>query len=296
MNEPFRTTAVFLAAWALLNLGGTGQSATPAAEAKGLRGWVCDDSGKPVLNAKVAVNYHPLETDRQGRFFLPHEKLKYERTAFVTVETTFENKERNPPYRWEVVYARVLDYVTGQENVTVRPRIPGVLGGRVLSVAGKPIAGASVAAHINVGELVCTGLHQVREPVQTDPQGRFRIPRLYPDNDYQVRVEVPGYERKWTGWLHVRSGEPARVDIRLREAPAFVAGKVVDAQGRPLAETRVVLGHLCCADAVTNTDTEGNFRIESLLPEQEVVLWVNGTTVKTKAGTDHLRIVAPPKL
>jgi hypothetical protein len=105
-----------------------------------------------------------------------------------------------------------------------------------------------------------------------------------------------GYREKHIGSCQVSAGEPEPIDIRLREAPAFVAGKVVDAQGNPVAKARVLLGHLGCADAHTETDAEGNFRIDRLFADQEVELWVNGTTVKTKAGTNNLRIVAPPKL
>jgi hypothetical protein len=47
---------------------GSAQPAAPAIEAKGLRGFVCDDQGKAVPNAKVAVNFRPVEVDVQGRF------------------------------------------------------------------------------------------------------------------------------------------------------------------------------------------------------------------------------------
>ena len=294
MNRQLPMRAAFLTALAFLTLSGSIPSAAAPAQAEGFRGLVCDDSGRPVPSAKVAVNHISVETDPQGRFFLPHEKLKHSRTAFVTAEATFENNERNPPYRWEVNFARCFDYTTGEENVTIRPRTPGALGGRVLSAEGKPIPNATVSAHINVGNLVCHGLHRVREPVQTDPQGRFLIPKLYACNDYRLRVEAAGYERKWTGWIYVRCGAPEPVDISVREAPASVAGRVVDAEGNPVAKARVVLGHLCCPDARTETDADGNFQIDSLLADQEVELWANGTTVKTKAGTANLRIVARP--
>ena len=297
MKRPLQARTAFVAALALFNLGGTIQSATAADEAKGFRGYVCDDSGKPVPNAKVAVNYHPVETDAQGRFFVPHEKLKYDRTVLVTAEATFENKERTPPYRWEVNYASLFDYAAGEENVTIRPRVPGALGGRVLSVDGRPIAGATVSADINVGAKVSTHHMRVREPVQTDPAGRFRIPKLYAANDYLVHVEAAGYERKWTGWLHVRPGEPEPLDIHLREAPASVAGRVVDAQGSPVAKARVQLHHpkFKDADAITETDAEGNFRFDSLFTDQAVELRVSGTTVQTKAGATDLRIVIRQK-
>ena len=70
---------------------------------------------------------------------------------------------------------------------------------------------------------------------------------------------------------------------------------LTDAQGHPVAKTRVLLGHGCCPDAITETDAEGNFRIDSLLVDQQVELWASGTTVKTNAGASSLRIVARPK-
>jgi hypothetical protein len=135
---------------------------------------------------------------------------------------------------------------------------------------------------------------RVREPVQTDQEGHFLIPKLYAYNDYILRIEVAGYERKWTDWIHVcygqpglnrvRPGESESVEIRLREAPAFAAGRVVDAKGNLAPKTRVLLGHLCLPDTSTETDAKGNFRIDSLFPDQEVELWFQGTTVKAKAG------------
>jgi protocatechuate 3,4-dioxygenase beta subunit len=269
------------------------QPASAPAEGKGFRGFVCDDRGTPVPNAKVRVNFQPVQVDTQGRFFLPQDKLKFERTALVTVEATFENPERNPPYRWEVSFARVFDYASGDENVTIRPRVPGALAGRVLTVDGQPIAGAMISAHMSVGLLNCHGTHPVGEAIQTDAEGRFRVPRLYANHDYLLRLEARGYERKWTEWVHVRSGEPVGVDFRLRNAPGTVAGRVLDALGKPVAKARVVMGHLCIPDAIVETDAAGRFRIDSLLPEQAVDLWVNGKTVKAKAGNENLVVVVP---
>ena len=77
-----------------------------------------------------------------------------------------------------------------------------------------------------------------------------------------------------------------------------MAGRVVDAKGSAVAKAGVELRYpkFKDPDATTETDAEGNFRIDSLFTDQEVALWVNGMTVKTKAGTSNLRIVACPKL
>ncbi len=83
------------------------------------------------------------------------------------------------------------------------------------------------------------------------------------------------------------------MDIRLRDAPAALAGKVIDPLGKPVVRARVIMGHPCIPDATTETDLAGHFRIDSLLPEQSVDLWVNGKSVKTKSGTDNLVVVAP---
>jgi len=312
MKSQLQLCTVFVAI--LLNLSVTIQPAS-ADEAKGFRGYVCNYSGKPVPNTKVTANGHRLETDSRGKFFLPHDRLKGVNTVFVTVEPTFfENTEGNPPYRWEVNFGGLFAYVTGEEYVTIRPRPPGAVGGRVLSVDGKPIAKAKVSADVNVGNLVCSGLERVGEPVRTDSQGRFFIPKLYALNDYRLRVEVTGCERKWGDWVHVRCvtripqwasgadhldtpglirppGAPEMVEIRLRDAPAVVAGKVVDPEGKPVPKARVLLGHHG-DDGYTETDTNGNFQIDSLLPNQEVQVWAPpGPTVKTKAGTMDLRLV-----
>lgn len=295
MKGHLRISAAFLAALALFNLSGTIQSATAADEARGFRGYVCDDSYRPVPNAKVAVNFHPMETDAEGRFFVPHEKLKGARTAFVTVEATLEIKDRPRMRPWEANFAGCFHYVTGEENVTIQPHNPVALGGRVLAVDGKAIPGATVSAHIGNGGLTQIGLELAREPVKTDQEGHFRIPRLYDNNDYWVRIEVAGYERKTTGAIHIGYRDAEPVDIHLREAPASVAGKVVDAQGNPVAKAQVLLSHSehvsIAVEASSETDAEGNFRIESLFADEEVWLWVNGTTMKTKAGTSNLRIV-----
>jgi hypothetical protein len=300
MKRPLQARTAFVAALALFNLGGTIQSATAADEAKGFRGYVCDDSFRPVPNAKGAVNYHPVETDAQGRFFVPHEKLRHDggRTAFVTVEATLGVKDRPLMRPSEANFAGCFNYLTGEENVTIRLDPPLALGGRVLSVDGKAIPGATVSACMSDGGLSQFGLRLAREPVKTDQEGRFRIPRLYDNNDYWVRIEVAGYERKTTGPIHIGYRDAEPVDIRLREAPASVAGRVADAQGRPVAKAWVQLRYpkFKDAEAITETDAEGNFRFDSLFPDQEVELWVNGTAMKTKAGTTNLRIVGRPKL
>ena len=151
-------------------------------------------------------------------------------------------------------------------SATAADEATGALGGRVLSVDSQPIAGATVSAYISDGDFSQRGFHPIGEPVKTDPKGRFLISKLYANNDYLLHIEVAGYERKWTDWMHVRSGVPEPVAIRLREAPASVAGKVVDAQGSPVAKARVQLRYPDSkgADASTETDAEGTFRIDGL--------------------------------
>ncbi len=68
---------------------------------------------------------------------------------------------------------------------------------------------------------------------------------------------------------------------------------MVDELGKPVVKARVVMAHLCIPDATTETDAMGHFRIDSLLPEQGVDLWVNGKTLKAKAGTENLVVGVP---
>jgi hypothetical protein len=259
-------------------------------ESKGFHGSVCDAAGKPIASARVRVNLHfKKTTGADGAFFVPNKEL--ERSPgilLVLVEARVNEKELR--------CARFVDYATGKENATFRLSRSARINGKVLSSDGKPVKGAKLRALINVGDLTCHGTHPITGPIETNESGGFEIADLYPDTRYMLQVRAPGYERKTTDWIPV-SIRPlcGRLEILLREAPGFIAGRVVDKKGKPMANTNVVLGHPCIPDDVCKTDSDGKFRLDNLVPGDEVSISVNWNFQKVKVGTEDVVIVFRPR-
>jgi len=119
--------------------------------------------------------------------------------------------------------------VTGPTATTVKLLAGGAIEGRVLDVAGEPVAGARVLA----GDC----------ETRTGPDGRYRLERCAP-GEVEVRAEAGargvGGHGLDLGWGHdlpvrVHEGETVRgIDIVLRPG-AWIRGRLVDDAGRPLS-------------------------------------------------------------
>lgn len=268
-----------------------GQASTEQADGKGLRGFVCDQEGKPIAEANVVVNLgRKLKASRDGAFFVPHREIERQGPVLlVTVRCDRDGKE--------LCCRRFVDYVTGRENMTFRLRDSVTVTGRVLSTDGRPIEGAEVRTYMDVGDLTCHGTAPAAKAVNSDERGRFHVPGLYPDARYTCWVVIRGWERKWSESIAVANRQQLndRLEVRLREAPGVVAGKVVDEIGKPVAESRVIVGHPCIADAISVTDEQGRFRIEDLVPGEEVTLCVRWNFQKVNVGDENVVLVDRPR-
>jgi RNA polymerase sigma factor (sigma-70 family) len=189
-----------------------------------------------------------------------------------------------PEGRWSLVaHGDTPDYPqTAEQSVTVQPGKPlegltirmrrGLtVKGRVLDPGGSPVAGAEVQM-----EPADRPGSPVR-PRVTDAEGTFTWSRLEPDRAYACTV------------LHRPMGLGARVVMQPSGAPrtaalaiclqplGAVAGRVVDDDGRPLADAVLhVRTYLSIPKRDTQpiqdqseelaTDAQGRFRAEGLLP------------------------------
>lgn len=265
------------------------QQAAKALEEAGLHGVVCGANGEPVPKATVLVNMRKTTTREDGTFFVPHEQLKGQGPTLILLAQGEQEGRR-------LRCARFVDYVTGRENITVRLCHNGSITGHVVSPEGMPIRGATVSALLDVGMLTCHGTHPVGRPAVTDGTGQFVLIDMYPDTRYRLRVGCARRERKLTDWIAVGTKELCpELQIVLRDAPGFVAGRVVDEQGRSVAKASVMLGHPCIPDAVSVTDAEGKFRIEDLVPGEEVTLSLDWKFHKVKVGAEDLVLVRPER-
>jgi hypothetical protein len=210
-----------------------------------------------------------ISTDESGLLFIPHQELeRCSRPLLILVEGKEDEKR--------LLSAYFVDYVTGKECLTFQLRQIGSIHGSVVAPDGGPIEGARGSALMDVGALTCHSSHPVGRPVETDDQGRFRLEGIYPDTLYRLRITRPGRECKTTDWIAVRTLERSKVAIVLRAAPGWIAGRVVDEQGRAVEGETVFLGHPCIPDATCTTDAQGRFRIEDLVPGEEVSLCIRG--------------------
>jgi protocatechuate 3,4-dioxygenase beta subunit len=194
----------------------------------------------------------------------------------------------------------VVTPTSGQYLVVELAAPPGVISGRVLDAAGKPVAGASVSL-INESE-------DLTRSTTANDQGRYSLDHIVPEQ-YIVSASSPlkktanrQDERKemkqqavWIGvmvigkqpqtkdfTLHqsddftagddrlVRPGRGAVV--QLGAAPSELSGRVVDATGQPAAQATVELlntSKKLCYLAVT--DPHGDYVIHHMVPEQYIV-------------------------
>jgi RNA polymerase sigma factor (sigma-70 family) len=162
--------------------------------------------------------------------------------------------------------ARMINPAPGTEAMTVDlPLDPGrSLAGRVVGPDGQPLGGATL-----------TGLTATWSRPQELPGAELTILSLAPP---EPRV-LAGWHlgRKLAGALTVRGDEPAPVLLKLQPAGSLV-GRVVDAEGRPVAGAHLAYGYrddkgkemnLFNANTElppTTTGPDGRFRIEGLVP------------------------------
>lgn len=191
-----------------------------------------------------------------------------------------------------------------------RPTLPPLphadLAGRVTDAAGQPLAGVEVA--LKVTQAAAAGGDDQPEFVggpqggapglvaTTDARGQYTFRRLPVVPGLTLDCRRAGYlprrELKVTGDAGALRVEP----VALTPLDGRVAGRVVDAGGRPLAgATLLALGH---RGAEATTDADGRFTLDRLPPGKLTLLALHGTTVRgearTSTGTTGLVLKAVP--
>ncbi len=159
-----------------------------------------------------------------------------------------------------------FDLAPGGKAASVDILLPrgGTIRGRITGPGGAPVAGAKV----RVGSWSFSGGSSPsaadlgrRVEAITDGAGEYVLAGL-PAATATLRVEAAGFAPKGSGRVAVTEGGVAAVDMAL-EAARAIAGRVVDAEGRPVAGARVsVAGKGGAGTAVSGAD--GSFRVEGL--------------------------------
>ncbi len=98
-------------------------------------------------------------------------------------------------------------------------------------------------------------------PLRTGADGRFQTPdNLLVGSTYRIAVRAPGKEPILTDWITI--GEQPRTLLPMKLLPLrTVSGRVVDRQGKPVANVAVFQTGDGPEQTATKTDTEGRFSL-----------------------------------
>jgi len=206
-----------------------------------VRGTVRGDDGRPIAFASVVA-------------WIPRSPVDGEVAALTDASGGYRLAGLRPESWWLTVTApgwaspveeseTKVDVGDGQPEV-VRDfvlRAGGVVAGRVSLRDGTPVAGVRVTVlPRDAGKLG----GQVRELVAvSDRLGAYRVAGVPAGVDVLVEAVGPTGVKTRTDAFRVASGEDKAVDVVLRPG-AKLAGRVVDAAGRPVAGARVRFGHV----------------------------------------------------
>ena len=145
--------------------------------------------------------------------------------------------------------------------LTVRLKEAGLLTGRVVDDQSRPILDAKVSLGIRHDR----GAMYLGDAVYTDEHGRFRYAGLVPGQQGEVRVEAPDYGTTTGKGLCFESGSRTDTgDLVLLRADSFVAGKVTNADGKPLAGVAVSCSGRGAGSKTSLTDVQGRYRIDGI--------------------------------
>ncbi|MHB1557921.1 MAG: carboxypeptidase regulatory-like domain-containing protein [Isosphaeraceae bacterium] len=236
-----------------------------------VKGIIKGEDGQPLAGAEVEALWYGSEgqvqmaltrSDRSGGFILhgidPIAELHL---------TAWDGRNAS-----DVVTVRVESAAKAPIALTVGPGKTVPLGGRVVDAAGRPVAGASVLLRRQVRAK--NGRIVVDEPVlagdgpivlNTDAEGRFRARGRYPSGcEYYAEAQAPGRLAARSTSIAVGRGQDRPITLVLRAIQA-VEGRVLDRQGKPIAEAVVRQTGDGPMPTSAATDGDGHFRLEGVV-------------------------------
>lgn len=258
-----------------------------------LQGTAFDSEGHPakgaILNARAAEVSGPYE-DFEGKSAVVDARGKW------IIKGLKPGKMRlKAGGEWDLPQARQVELpARGSIALTLRKIALTTLAGRVVTPSGQPVAGARAKIGI-ITEVAQSGSGFRQETVTTDSTGRFQVPNLRPDIDIQdITISKPGFRYQSGGKFEKKGGVLQISDTVLVALSAVVSGRVVDADGKPVAGARV-FAPAGGPNAWAQSDAMGRFELSDL-PEGETRVLAAAPNrygeVNTKGGA--LEIVLKP--
>jgi uncharacterized GH25 family protein len=241
----------------------TQRVAMTLAESPKVSGIVRDPEGKPVAGAEVLVlprsTRDAAVSDVDGRY-----EVVWDRSSWGERDTTFcllvRHAERNLAIAVEMgPDVRTLD-------VKLQPAVTVV--GKVVNPDGQSIAGARITPMLRMSNW---GSSIARNGLETGPDGSFAVPALPRGQRYNIRAFAEGHGSADSDVEADRmQGDRVTVEaLTLPVANLSISGRVVDADGHPIAGVRLEgYGEAQPNQVGTQTDSEGRFVLDGVCAGQ----------------------------
>ena len=144
--------------------------------------------------------------------------------------------------------------------MTIRLKKTSRLAGRIVDRAGQPVAGQAIEIWSKGGGRLRPNSVELRGgPLKTGANGQFQTPdNLMVGSTYRVVVRGPGKEPILSDWIAIDEAPRALLPMRLRSLRT-IGGRVVDRQGKPVANVEVFQSGDGPEQTSTQTGPDGRF-------------------------------------
>jgi protocatechuate 3,4-dioxygenase beta subunit len=224
-----------------------------------ITGVVRDPSGAAVAGLQLLLspnwghNEGEIKTDAKGRY-----ELTWDPQRFGGSQQTFclvaRDVERN--------LATVQELEEGKTTLDLRLETGLVVSGRVEDVNGKPLSNATVRVFLWSGN---SGSQFGDKPIKADAQGHFEITALPPGRKYSLDATAKGYGS--ANQNIPADSETNRIEVApcvLKVADHKLAGEVVDADDKPVAQAYVHMYGQGQPNGSVRTDDKGRFKFDEV--------------------------------